>query len=249
MLGNQWPAHLMRDVQLRKIAEVDPALLARLLALADRLAGDAPRVSPAVSSAYASYVHEAFTHMTSEPTDAENVYAAARIRSRLSHKRAVSAARLGRLDATSADLRNSIRKAIRRELDAIAKEAGITKEDVLQGFMNAVATASTSKDLVEAWREIGRFLGYYEETKIRIEQTVKQDVTHRVEGVDLKLLSDEDLMRAAHSDLLERIAPRAPRVLEHQPQEVLEHALDPLGETVALPLESSDRQAAQERSQ
>ena len=101
--------------------------------------------------------------------------------------------------------------------DEIAAKIMVTKGDVVQGMLNAVAVAKDSMELVTAWREIGKLLGHYEETKIRIEQSIKQEVnhTHKLEGVDLKVLSDAELMQYAGTELAQRLS--APRTLEHNP--------------------------------
>lgn len=61
-----------------------------------------------------------------------------------------------------------------------------TREDVIEGFMDAVSMASNSMELVAAWREIGRVVGAYEPTKVElhVEAPTARQIT---------LMSDEQL--------------------------------------------------------
>ena len=65
-----------------------------------------------------------------------------------------------------------------------------TRNDVLRGFMDAVNCATTSTELVAAWREIGKLIGAYNPPPVR--------VTHEVLlPVELRHLTDAELFRAA----------------------------------------------------
>lgn len=58
---------------------------------------------------------------------------------------------------------------LRRELSRQAlRKLVLTREDVLQGFLDAVDAAATSTELVGAWREIGRLIGAYEPEEVKV---------------------------------------------------------------------------------
>ena len=48
------------------------------------------------------------------------------------------------------------------------RKLSITRETVLEGFMDAVRGSSTSTELVMAWREIGKMIGAYEPQQVKI---------------------------------------------------------------------------------
>lgn len=154
-----------------------------------------------------------------EPTPAEAIYAQLRVRHRVRHMEAVRASGLTGVTAEDA-LR--VRRTVQAEFDKataqLAADTGVTRDDVVQGLLNAVACARHSADLVLAWSELGKLLGYYEETKIRIEQRVEGEVkhTHKIEGtVDIRALSDADLMQFAGSHLINALQPQERAALEH----------------------------------
>lgn len=62
----------------------------------------------------------------------------------------------------------STRCAVRRTL--------VSRNDVINGFLDAVDAAATSQELTQAWREIGRVIGAYEPEKLEISVGV-QDMT------------------------------------------------------------------------
>lgn len=170
-----------------------------------------------------------------EPSQAEMMYAELRVLYRQDHRTAVrAAAAVGDLRGSTSEevlmFRRTVRTAMQIARDKLASSVGVTKQDVVQGLLNAVAVAASSKDLVEAWRELGRLLGYYEETKIRIEQTVKQDinVNHTLQGVDLRMLSDSDLLRHLNPEMAKQLAAPAPRLLEQPVGEIEDAVLIPV---------------------
>lgn len=59
-----------------------------------------------------------------------------------------------------------------------AAKVKITKEDVLQGFKDAVTSAANSQDLVNAWREIGKMIGAYEPEVVKHIHK-KEDITEQ----------------------------------------------------------------------
>lgn len=73
-----------------------------------------------------------------------------------------------------------------------AERYDLTRDDVLRGMFDAVAAASTSADLVAAWREIGKLIGAYE--------PVKLELTHKLEDMTvdrLRRMTTEELQRLA----------------------------------------------------
>ena len=62
----------------------------------------------------------------------------------------------------------STRCAVRRTL--------VSRNDVINGFLDAVDAAATSQELTQAWCEIGRVIGAYEPEKVQITVRV-QDMT------------------------------------------------------------------------
>jgi len=66
----------------------------------------------------------------------------------------------------------------------------VSREDVLEGFMDAVHASQTSTELTAAWREIGRLVGAYEPEQVQhthIHKTQEQ----------MEQLSDEELLKLA----------------------------------------------------
>ena len=84
-------------------------------------------------------------------------------------------------------VQEAIRYCIRESTKSVEE---LTKSDVLTGMMDAVAAASTSAELVMAWREIGKLLGVYEPERKVLE--VKDYTQH-----ELKQLSDKELLQLA----------------------------------------------------
>lgn len=82
-------------------------------------------------------------------------------------------------------------KVILRESNRAAmKKLELSREDVLQGFLDAVDASQTSQDLTVAWREIGRVLGVYEPTKVQV------DVA-QMSAAQMQELSTEELVSLA----------------------------------------------------
>jgi hypothetical protein len=98
-------------------------------------------------------------------------------------------------DSHSANYENHPR--IKRILQGTAKFAlrkiAVSREDVLEGFMDAVYASQTSTELVAAWREIGRLVGAYEPEQVthtHIHKTQEQ----------MEQMSDEELLKLADHD-------------------------------------------------
>lgn len=231
----RWPSSPMRDAQLNMLRGRDMNAFARLVKVGDKILGPRKEPTPSDLALFDRALYTALHTLDAEPTQSHMMYAHFVVRAQYPHSKAAQLSNLKHVSPLMLPVHGAIQTALRRERDAVAEENQITKKDVLNGFLNAVAVAQTSKDLTEAWREIGRFLGYYEETKIRIEQNVKKEVTHKIEaGTDLRTISDEDLMSVVGSRLLERIQPHKPKTIEHQPAERLQQPLIEDAEYVAL---------------
>lgn len=96
-------------------------------------------------------------------------------------------------------------EAVQRELakarEAMAKNTGLTREDVLAGLKSAAEMASTMADpqaMVRAWSEIGKMLGFYEPEK--------KKVTHELGKATLealKTLPDSELLKLAKGRVIE----------------------------------------------
>ena len=90
------------------------------------------------------------------------------------------------------------RPAIRAEIDRLRKDVkfrmNLSREDVIEGMMDAARAASNSMELVAAWREIGRIIGAYEPIKV--------EHSHKLEESQARMrqLSDEELARLADMD-------------------------------------------------
>lgn len=92
-----------------------------------------------------------------------------------------------------------IGKAIREaKIKAIA-DAQMTREKVLDGFLDAIAQAKMLSDpgsQIQGWNSIAKMCGYFEPTKHRIEVDVKGKVV--IER--LQSLPDEELLKLVEGD-------------------------------------------------
>lgn len=92
-------------------------------------------------------------------------------------------------NSTQMERSPKVRKALRYLIKESTKNvADLTKDDVVQGMLDAVDAASTSTELVNAWREIGKLMGVYEPEKKVLEL---RDYTAQ----ELKTLPEEELVR------------------------------------------------------
>jgi phage terminase small subunit len=98
-----------------------------------------------------------------------------------------------------------VRAAIDEARDAAAKRNLVTRDMVVQGFLDAVRASATATELVMAWRELGKMLGYYEAEKI--EKKITLIAERRIE--DLRQLPDDELAALLEIDLKPR-----PRVID-----------------------------------
>lgn len=108
----------------------------------------------------------------------------------------LAAARLAGFSSTASTslMRNpKIIAAIAEEKEEYAIASGITKKEVLDGFLEAIEMAKTKADplvMVSGWREIGKMCGFYEPTKSKLEISVNGKVMLE----RLQTLSDQELM-------------------------------------------------------
>lgn len=95
---------------------------------------------------------------------------------------------------------------VQQELAAIrakvAEGAGITKEDVAAGFMDAALMAKVMADpqgMVAAWREMGKLLGFYAPEVKKIEKGInKRDLLTAMDT-----LSDDDLQKLSRGRVID----------------------------------------------
>lgn len=80
----------------------------------------------------------------------------------------------------------AIRAIIRASTKQAMKELALTRQDVLQGLLDAVDLAATSTELTAAWREIGKVIGAYEPQKVQID-------VHHVTSEQLRDMSTHEL--------------------------------------------------------
>lgn len=90
--------------------------------------------------------------------------------------------------------------AINRQL---AAKYEVSREDVVQGLMEAIQDAKLLADpqaQISGWKEIGKMLGYYapKETKITAQIDHKGQITGRLQS-----MSTEELLRLANADVID----------------------------------------------
>lgn len=205
--------------KLTFIAETDSALYARVVRYRDKLIKNGG-LSARARNTLREAINYSFESLLRDCTPAELRYVELRYRHQFTAREALREARVPSVVTEDIILLSRpVQERIDRLQRELANQINITRGDVAAGLMNAVTVSRDATELVMAWREIGKLLGYYEETKIRIEQNVKQEIkhTHTLEGMDLTILSDAELLKHAPPDLLSRLQPPAARTIEHVP--------------------------------
>ena len=87
----------------------------------------------------------------------------------------------------------TVQLALKEINDKAMRKLALSREDVINGMLDAVKAAATSTELVAAWREIGKLIGAYEPQKIA--------VTHEMLLPEqMRTMSDKQLMVAAGMD-------------------------------------------------
>jgi hypothetical protein len=83
-----------------------------------------------------------------------------------------------------------------------AKNAGVTRDDVINGFKRAAEMAGVLDDvagMVAAWREMGKLLGFYAPEVKKIEKGInKGDLMKAMDA-----LSDEELLRLSRGRVID----------------------------------------------
>jgi hypothetical protein len=88
----------------------------------------------------------------------------------------------------------TVRTALEYSLKLAARQARVTRDDVIAGFMDAVRMAGSSAELTQAWREIGKMIGAYEPQRIKV------DHTHTITMEQIAALNDDELAELAAID-------------------------------------------------
>lgn len=91
-------------------------------------------------------------------------------------------------DALRLESNPVIHEAIRAHIQTERAGTIVSREDVLQGFLDAVRMSATATELTGAWREIGKLTGAYEPKKV--------ELTYR-NAESLRQMSDDELLQAA----------------------------------------------------
>lgn len=129
------------------------------------------------------------------PLDSLTPLQRAYVEARISGMSITAAARAAGAGATVGDKGSlerepAVQHAIRLLNQEAMKQLALTRHDVLAGMLDAVKAASSSTELVAAWREIGKLIGAYEPQKIA--------VTHEMLLPEqLRAMTDRQLMVAA----------------------------------------------------
>lgn len=99
-------------------------------------------------------------------------------------------------DAKAEELERSdmVRTAIEYAIRAQLHELRITRNDVINGFLDAVRLAESSFEVTAAWREIGKVIGAYAPQKVEISGSVA------LAKEKLEKLPDEELAKLAAID-------------------------------------------------
>lgn len=103
----------------------------------------------------------------------------------------VQAARMAGLDSDQAieiERKPAVAQALRSTQKLQQYERKLSRDDVLNGLLDATHMASTATELVAAWREIGKVIGAYEPEK--------KEITVRDQR-QIQEMSDDDLARLA----------------------------------------------------
>lgn len=102
-----------------------------------------------------------------------------------------------------------VREYIARLQKETADNAGVTKEMVAQGLVEAAALAKQMADptgMVAAWRELGKLLGHYAPEVKKVEKSInKRDLKAAIED-----LSDDELRRLSKGRVYEGKFERLP---------------------------------------
>lgn len=109
-----------------------------------------------------------------------------------------------------------IAEVIRIEQEKTAKQAELSRQDVIDGLREAVQLAKQVSDphaLIKAWAELGRLCGFYapEVKKLDISVTAKRAISQ------MEQLSERELLELAGEDIKNVIPGEFTRILEPLP--------------------------------
>ena len=93
-------------------------------------------------------------------------------------------------------------QAIAVEREKYAIESKLNRQDVLDGFKEAIEMAKMMSDpgvMVAGWREIGKMCGFYEPSKIDIQVTTKGAALLQ----QMEEMSDDELFAIADDDIID----------------------------------------------
>jgi hypothetical protein len=119
-----------------------------------------------------------------ELTDQQRVYTEARMHG-LAPLEACKAAgyKHASIQWHSLEKHPKIAPLIKLAVDAPIEKFRISREDVIQGFMDSINAASTSTELTAAWREIAKMQGYYAPDQIEIKHSVENMTLNKLEAM------------------------------------------------------------------
>lgn len=92
-----------------------------------------------------------------------------------------------------------IQRAIAEERREYAIASGMTKQKVIDGFVEAIDLGRIKGDpvaMIAGWREIGKMCGFYEPSKTKVEVSVQGQVLLQ----RLNSMTDEELLKLAEGD-------------------------------------------------
>ena len=95
-----------------------------------------------------------------------------------------------------------IAQAIAIEREKYALESKLTRQDVLEGFKEAIEMAKMMSDpgvMVAGWREVGKMCGFYEPSKIDIQVTTKGAALLQ----QMEEMSDDELFAIGDEDIID----------------------------------------------
>jgi phage terminase small subunit len=143
---------------------------------------------------------------TKDPRRAK--YADARVRGNSRRESAIVAG-YGTGGLSELERGKEIQAEIKRIRDELAKNANVSKEDVVAGLLQAADMAQITADvpsMIAAWRELGRLLGHYAPEVKKVEKGLsKGDLLKAMDE-----LTDEELQRIAQGRVIEGEFKRLP---------------------------------------
>lgn len=92
--------------------------------------------------------------------------------------------------------------AIAEERATYAAASGVTKQKVIDGFLESIDMGRMKADplaMIAGWREVGKMCGFYEPTKKQVEISVNGQVLVQ----RLNSMTDEELLALADGSILE----------------------------------------------